>query len=77
MSLNNKFIEEACNAISDGNLAVAKEVIKTKYPFSPLNNAGRQYSDYQKMKIFIRDGFVDRYSGEKWYFHQCFVFCQS
>jgi len=63
-----KAIEAACNAIGDGNLGVAKEVIRTKYPFCPPDKAGRQYSYYQKMKMFIRDGFIDRYSGEKMVF---------
>ena len=64
MVSNHKIIEEACNAIGNGNLAVARKVIETKYPFTPLNNSGRKYSDYQKMKVFLRDGFIDRYSGE-------------
>jgi len=68
MELNHKIIEEACNAIGAGNLGAATEIIRKKYPFSPLKNAGRQYSGYKKMKIFIRDGFVDRYSGEKMVF---------
>ena len=65
---NHKVIEEACNAIGNDRLAAAKEIIGTKYPFSPLSNAGRQYSEYQKTKIFHRDGFIDRYSGDKMVF---------
>ncbi|QTA91208.1 HNH endonuclease domain-containing protein [Desulfonema magnum] len=32
-----------------------------------LRNA-RQYSEYKKTKVFCRDGFIDRYSGEKMVF---------
>ena len=41
------------------------EFANEHYPF--LNNIPqkRQYSKYQMCKIFLRDGFIDRYSGEK------------
>ena len=68
MTSNHKIIEEACNAIDNGNLTNAKKVIENKYPFVHLSNTGRQYSDYQKTKIFLRDGLIDRYSGEKMMF---------
>lgn len=68
MTSNHKIIEDACNTIRNGSIANAKKIIETKYPFIPLNNEGRQYSDYQKTKIFLRDGFIDRYSGEKMVF---------
>ena len=68
MDNNYLFIEEACNAIEDDEIADAKIIIKNKYPFASLNNAGRQYTDYQKTKVFLKDGFIDRYSGEKMVF---------
>ena len=63
-----KIIEEVCNLVGDGSLSKASEIIQTQYPFRPLHNPGRQYSERQKTKIFIRDGFIDRYSGEKMIF---------
>jgi len=64
MDSNHKIIEEACIAIAKGHLTEAKQVIENKYPFKSLSISGRQYTEYQKTKIFLRDGFVDRYSGE-------------
>lgn len=58
MSSHYMVIEEVCDAIGDDHLPLAKKVINTTYPFSPLHNAGRKYYDFQKTKIFLRDGFL-------------------
>jgi len=58
-----KVIESACDAIGAGNIAAAKKIIANGYPFTRLHNAGRKYSEKQKIRIFLRDGFIDRYSG--------------
>jgi len=68
MTSNHKIIDEVCKAIGKGNITDAKCIVNKKYPFITLENKGRQYTDYQKTKIFLRDGFVDRYSGEKMVF---------
>jgi hypothetical protein len=39
-----------------------------KYPFVAMRNERRGSSDWQKTRIFMRDGFVDRYSGERMVF---------
>ena len=65
MTSDYQTIQEACYAISNGAIGDAKRIINVKYPFSPLKNAGRNYTDYQKTKIYLRDGFIDRYSGDK------------
>ena len=65
MTNNYQIIKEACLAVSNEAMADAKKIINTQYPFSPLINAGRKYSDIQKTKIYLRDGFIDRYSGDK------------
>lgn len=68
MTSNHKIISDTCRALGEGNLSAAKMIINTKYPFIPLQNVGRKYSEHQKMKIFLRDGFIDRYSGERMIF---------
>ena len=68
MTSNHIVIEEVCNLITNNNISKAKEIIEDKYPFNHLSNAGRSYSDYQKTQIFLRDGFIDRYSGKKMIF---------
>ena len=67
MASNHKIIEEACIAIGNGDLSAAKSVIDREYPFLPLSKTKRDSSkrEQTKIKIFMRDGFVDRYSGEK------------
>ena len=61
-------IQDACSAISNGDVNDAKQIINTKYAFLPLKNAGRSYTNLQKTKIYLRDGFIDRYSGDKMVF---------
>jgi len=68
MNQIHQIIKNACSAISEDKIEDAKKIINTSYPFSPLKNEGRKYTDYQKTKIFIRDGFIDRYSGDKMVF---------
>lgn len=65
MTSTYKIIEEVCVAVGNKQLSKARETIRSKYPFNPLENTGRKYSEYQKARIFLRDGFIDRYSGEK------------
>lgn len=48
-----------------GNLAEANAVIDKEYPFHKITSQGRNYTDKEKMEQFIRDGFIDRYSGQK------------
>jgi len=65
MAAKYKIVQDICSAVGRNAIGDAKAILKEKYPFNVLDNAGRRYSDYQKIKIFLRDGFVDRYSGEK------------
>ncbi len=52
-----------CRAIDDNRYDSAVEILSREYPFVPLANAGRRYSATQSMKVFLRDGFIDRYTG--------------
>ena len=58
-------IDNACQKISDGRLDSAKKIINEEYPFTSLKNKGRQYTEVKKTEVFLRDGFIDRYSGDK------------
>ena len=64
--------KEKCNIISDiadmlleNNKTAAKSIICQKYPHTYYEIEKRTYTSTQKMKQFIRDGFIDRYTGEK------------
>ena len=58
-------IEQAAQKLLKHNIAGARSVIETEYPFHELTAQGRNYTDKQKMAQFIRDGFIDRYSGQR------------
>ncbi len=55
----------AAEKIADGNTNEAKKVIISEYPFTPVKREGRNYTTKQMVEQFYRDGFIDRYSGEK------------
>jgi hypothetical protein len=48
-----------------GNKANAQKIIQNQYPFQKQEIFHRQYTIRQKMKVFRKDGFIDRYSGKK------------
>ena len=61
-------IKEICKKIENPNkIPAAKDIVKKKYPHNPRKKNER--NNYQKLRkkteIFRRDGFIDRYSGEK------------
>lgn len=58
-------IKNACRLISAEDLIGASRIIATNYPFNPLQNPGRNYTSTMMTKIFLRDGFIDRYRGTK------------
>lgn len=57
-------LQAAFALISTGRIADAAKTIEQHYPFIPPTNAGRKYTPFQSLQIFIRDGFCDRYSGK-------------
>jgi len=58
-------IQEACAALGQGNLDISRALIQDRYPFQNLSNSGRSYSPAECTRVFIRDGFIDRYSGDR------------
>ena len=43
----------------------AIKILQNEYPFVYLEREKRTYTDMQKIKQFIKDGFIDRYSGQR------------
>lgn len=43
----------------------ARHVITDNFPFKKLESTSRSYTDKQKMQQFKKDGFIDRYNGDK------------
>ena len=58
-------IELSAEKILQGNITEAQTVMDTEYPFQKITAQGRKYTDKEKMEQFVRDGFIDRYSGQK------------
>ncbi len=65
MTTKTEIIAKGFKTLRAGMISEAKVIISENYPFKPLEKKGRTYREYEKIKIFLRDGFVDRYSGEK------------
>jgi hypothetical protein len=58
-------LSRVCGAIDEGQLDRAAKVLDSEFPFQPLTASSRRYSPIQLMGVFVRDGFIDRYSGQR------------
>ncbi|GCE37832.1 hypothetical protein Rhow_000678 [Rhodococcus wratislaviensis] len=52
-------------AVGKGELDRGRQILRTEYPFTPIAKTARKYTARQCLRIFYRDGFLDRYSGLK------------
>lgn len=60
-----QIIREICECLAQGEINRAGLIIGKKYPHCPASPIKRSYKKNQALKIFLRDGFIDRYSGAK------------
>lgn len=60
-----KIIEEVVKELLFGNKSDAIKIINLKYCFNNIKAEKRSYSDKDKCKLFYRDGFIDRYTGDR------------
>ena len=60
-----ELIQEVCLHLLHGNKAASSALINEKYPFNTATVDERRYTLIEKIKIFLDDGFIDRYSGDK------------
>jgi len=58
-------IKAICTALSSSGLDLAASLARDRYPFVPEPLGTRKYGPRESTRVFIRDGFIDRYSGEK------------
>ena len=65
MSDSSMTIKKVCEALSEKDIDLSREIINEEYPFVYVDGGKRSYTLLQVLKIFIRDGFIDRYTGEK------------
>jgi hypothetical protein len=59
------FIKNICDLLLNEKRQDSIAFAKDNYPFVNSVPQKRQYSKFQMCKIFLRDGFIDRYSGDK------------
>jgi hypothetical protein len=56
---------DVCAALTNRQVGEAGAILRDRYPFEPPSNGKRQSGPALDVPIFIRDGFLDRYSGER------------
>ena len=57
-------IGRALQTLCRGGRAAARDLLRAEYPFIAVTPEGRRYTEVQSLQVFLRDGFVDRYSGQ-------------
>jgi hypothetical protein len=58
-------VSRICDALKRDDIEQARSVLVTQYPFNPIEKSSRQYTPLEMTRIFLRDGFIDRYKGNK------------
>jgi hypothetical protein len=58
-------ISQVCASITRGALDEAVAALSKDYPFAPSAVTKRAYGLVESTRVFIRDGFIDRYSGQR------------
>jgi len=60
-----KVLESVCNLISAERLDDAKTTLVADYPRTQASTPRGKWSPKRLVQVFIRDGFTDRYSGDR------------
>ena len=58
-------IQDICKLLSEEKKQECIDLLNNNYPFIETKTNKRQCSKYQMCKVFLRDGFIDRYSGDR------------
>ncbi len=58
-------LREISQVLLKDDLAKARDLARVNYPFQFQKKKSRQITLFQSLKLFLRDGFIDRYSGHK------------
>jgi hypothetical protein len=58
-------IAAVCRALADGAIDRAAAIVQGDYPFNPEPITRRRFRQVDYTRVFVRDGFVDRYSGAR------------
>lgn len=60
-------LHDVCAALKPGDPSSAKAILKSQYPFVRVEKIVRRYSYSERlaMDLFLRDGFIDVYTGKR------------
>ncbi len=58
-------IASVCSLLTEGASDAAVRVLNRDYPFAPEEITIRRYGPVESTRVFVRDGFVDRYTGAR------------
>lgn len=58
-------IKSICEALSSGDTVSASAIAGRQYPFLSLPSVNRNFTETQALRVFVRDGFIDRYTGNR------------
>jgi hypothetical protein len=58
-------LSRVCDACETGQEVEAAAILAAEYRFSPTDSPSRKYTELDRMKVFVRDRFTDRYSGRR------------
>ena len=61
-------IEMVCEALEKEDTRKAGELVRRRFPFDPPVDRRRAFSKFDRTRVFLRDGFLDRYSGDRLFF---------
>lgn len=65
MNDHSNIIEMICIAVAEEDMARASTIARESYPFAVTQTVSRICTPFQAMRVFLRDGFIDRYSGTR------------
>lgn len=58
-------IAAVCRALLENDQRVADATLEAEYPFAPDSVTKRRFKPLDYTRVFIRDGFIDRYTGQR------------
>jgi hypothetical protein len=65
VSENYRVIADVCDALTRGTPNAAAGLLRERFPFEPTAPVRRGYGPLEATQVFVRDGFVDRYTGAR------------
>ncbi len=63
--MNTDAISRICESVTRGALDEASAIARKELPFEAIDRGSRNYTATESVTIFLRDGFIDRYSGQR------------